>query len=60
MSTTLKYGKMIINGLQVLGYDVSHAQPITDTRMGATPGMGQSAYGYESWQWWDPTIVVPN
>ena len=42
-----KYGKMIINGLQVLGYDVSHAQPITDTRMGATPGMGQSAYGYE-------------
>jgi hypothetical protein len=44
---------MIINGLQILGYDVSHAQSITDRRWGPFP------WGYAPSQWWDPTIVVP-
>ncbi len=47
------YGKMIINGLQILGYDVSHAQTITNTRQGSNP------WNYEPYQWWDPTIIVP-
>ncbi len=54
------YGKMILNGLQILGYDVSHAQPLTDARQGATPtGPGSAVWNYEQYQWWDPTIVVP-
>jgi hypothetical protein len=47
------YGKMILNGLQVLGYDVSHAQSIADTRW------GNNSWNYEPYQWWDPTILVP-
>jgi hypothetical protein len=54
-----KYGKMVINGLQILGYDVHSSQAETDIRQGATPGPGQGAYQYEPYQWWDPTIVVP-
>ncbi len=54
-NTYAPYGKMIINGLQVLGYDMSHAQSVTDTRWGGGP----TTWGYLPYQFWDPTIFVP-
>jgi hypothetical protein len=54
-----KYGKMIINGLKILGYDVHTSEQAMDLQAGGTPDAGQGVYGYEQWQWWDPTIVVP-
>jgi hypothetical protein len=46
-------GKMVLNGLQILGYDVHNAQRITDQRWGPSP------WGYAPSWWWDPTVVVP-
>ena len=48
------YAEQTLNGLQILGFDLSHAQSVFAFRMGANaPGyVGPS-------QWWDTSIVVP-
>jgi hypothetical protein len=54
-----QYGGQTINGLAILGYNVSHATSDFNTRCGPLPN-GADCYNPALLSnWWDPTIVVP-
>jgi hypothetical protein len=50
----VQYGGQTINGLHILGYNVSHATSDFNTRA----GIGYYNPAMPSY-WWDPTIVIP-
>ena len=52
----VQYAGETFNGLQILGYDVSHAQSEWAAR--ATPASAYYNAALPSF-WWDPTVVVP-
>jgi hypothetical protein len=54
-----EYGGQSINGLAVLGYNVSHATANFNFRCGPLPNGGNCYNPVTPSFWWDPTIVVP-